>query len=171
MKIEINRYVTKNYYELLKIAKKYTKSDDWASELLHEVLLQLFEKEEFKGNLDDNSLKYYIIRMLMVNWTYPTSPFYKKYKKQNLTHVELTEAMQMVSQQTEMDEHKFMDIMEQEFGELGWFEKTIFNKYLTMGSLKKVSIDTTITLPSIGRYIKQTKQLVKHNTFKRYNNE
>lgn len=170
MKPEINQYVTKNYYELLKIAKKYTKSDDWASELLHEVLIQLFEKEDFKCNLDDKSLKYYIIRMLMVNWTYPTSPFYIKHKRE-MTTVEITEAMEMVAQETEMEQHRFLDIMEQEFGELGWFEKTIFNKYLTMGSLKKVSIDTTITLPSIGRYIKQTKQLVKHNTFRRFNNE
>jgi hypothetical protein len=169
--IEINHYVTNNYYKLLKIAEKYTKNKDWGSELLHEVLLQLFEKKELKLNLDDNSIKCYIIRMLMVNWCYPSSPFYKKYKKDNITHVELTEAMQMTIQQTELDSHRFMDILEEEFSEVNWFNKLIFEKYLTLGSLKKVSMDTTITLPSIGRYVKETKAQVKLNTFKRYNNE
>jgi hypothetical protein len=73
--------------------------------------------------------------------------------------------------ETEMDEHKFMDIMEQEFQDQSWFHKLLFEKYLTMGSLKKVSIDTKISLPSIGRYIKETRTQVKLSTFKRYNNE
>ena len=168
---ELNSFITRYYYDLLKISKKYTKNDDFASELLHEVLLQLFEKKELKLNLDDNSIKCYIIRMLMVNWCYPSSPFYKKYKKDNITHVELTEAMQMTIQQTELDSHRFMDILEEEFSEVNWFNKLIFEKYLTLGSLKKVSMDTTITLPSIGRYVKETRTQVKLNTFKRYNNE
>ena len=84
MKIEIEQYITNNYYQLLAIAKKYTKNDDWAYELLHEVLLQLYEKKELKLQLDDNSIKYYIIRMLMVNWCYESSPFYKKHKKSGI---------------------------------------------------------------------------------------
>jgi hypothetical protein len=67
-KIEIEQYINNNYYVLLSIAKKYTKNDDWAHELLHEVILQLYDKKELKLQLDDNSIKYYIIRMLMVNW-------------------------------------------------------------------------------------------------------
>jgi hypothetical protein len=67
--------------------------------------------------------------------------------------------------------NKFMDILEQEFAEVNWFNKLIFEKYLTLGSLKKVSINTSITLPSIGRYVKETKQVLKFNTFKRYDNE
>jgi hypothetical protein len=171
MKIEIEKYITNNYYLLLSIAKKYTKNDDWASELLHEVILQLYDKKELKLQLDDNSIKFYIIRMLMVNWCYDSSPFYKKHKKHNITTVELNDAIQIMNQESEMDSHRFMEIMEEEFGEVNWFNKVIFEKYMVLGSLKKVSIDTTITLPSIGRYVKETRTQVKHNTFKRYNNE
>lgn len=171
MIIEVEQYIARNYYMLLGIAKKYTKNDDWASELLHEIVLQLYDKKQLKLKLDDNSIKYYIIRCLMVNWTYPSSPFYKKFKKDNLTHVELTEIIEMTAQDTDMDHHKFLDIMEQEFQDVHWFNKLVFEKYLTLGSLKKVSIDTTISLPSIGRYVKETRTQVKLNTFKRYNNE
>jgi hypothetical protein len=57
---EIEVFVTNHYYELLSISKKYTKNDDFASELLHEVLLQLFEKKEIKCKLDNNSIKYFM---------------------------------------------------------------------------------------------------------------
>jgi hypothetical protein len=171
MKIEINNYITKNYYFLLSIAKKYTKNDDWSYELLHEVILQLYDKKEIKLQLDDNSIKYYIIKMLMVNWCYPSSPFYKKHKKDNITTVELNDAIQVMNEESEMDSHKFMEIMEEEFGDLNWFNKVIFEKYMVLGSLKKVAVDTSISLPSIGRYVKETRTQVKYNTFKRYNNE
>jgi hypothetical protein len=171
MKIEIEKYITNNYYLLLSIAKKYTKNDDWAYELLHEVVLQLYDKKELKLQLDDNSIKYYIIRMLMVNWCYESSPFYKKHKRSNITTVELNEAIQVMNQESDMESHRFMEIMEEEFGEVNWFNKIIFEKYMVLGSLKKVSVDTRITLPSIGRYVKETKSQVRHNTFKRYNNE
>lgn len=171
MKIEIEKYITNNYYQLLAIAKKYTKNDDWAYELLHEVLLQLYDKKEFKLQLDDNSIKYYIVRMLMVNWCYESSPFYKKHKKDNMTTVELNDAIQVLNEESDMESHRFMEIMEQEFQDQSWFLKIIFEKYILMGSLKKVSIDTTISLPSVGRYVKEIKTQVKHNTFKRYNNE
>ena len=168
---EVEQYITNNYYKLLKIAHKYTDNDDWASELLHEVVLQLYDKKEYNLKLDDESIKSYIIRCLMVNWCYPSSPFYKKYKKDNFTHVKMNDAIQVMKNETEMDEHKFMDIMEQEFQDQSWFHKLLFEKYLTMGSLKKVSLNTKISLPSIGRYIKETRTQVKLSTFKRYNNE
>jgi hypothetical protein len=168
---EVEQYIARNYYKLLKIAHKYTDNDDWASELLHEVVLQLYDKKEYNLKLDDESIKSFIIRCLMVNWCYPSSPFYKKHKKDNFTHVEMNDAIQVMKNETEMDEHKFMDIMEQEFQDQSWFHKLLFEKYLTMGSLKKVSIDTKISLPSIGRYIKETRTQVKLSTFKRYNNE
>lgn len=171
MIIEVEQYLAKNYYQLLKIAQKYTKNEDWASELLHEIIVQLYEKKELKIKLDDNSIKYYIIRMLMVNWCYPSSPFFKKYKKHNNTHIELSEIMELAQQDSELDEHKFMDILEEEFSDISWFDKIIFEKYLTLGSLKRVSQDTTITVPSIGRYIKETKTQVKFRTINRFENE
>jgi len=170
MKPEINNYLSRHYYTLLSIAFKYTKNNDWASELLHEVILQLYEKDELKLKLDDNSIKYYIIRMLMVNWCYPSSPFYIKYKKYNYIHVDLNEAMMVINDETS-DQHNFMDILEQEFSDTFWFSKILFQKYILLGSLKKVSEDTKIPLTSIKRYIKETKTEIKLNVLNRFDNE
>lgn len=170
MKIEIEQYITKHYYELLKIARKYTDNDDWSYELLHEVILQLYDKKEINVKLQDKDMKYYIVRCLMVNWTLPSSPFYKKHKREMKMN-ELNEAIHITEVETETDHHRFLDIMEQEFQDQSWFNKLIFEKYLTLGSLKKVAQNTTISLPSIARYVKETKTIVKLNTFKRYNDE
>jgi hypothetical protein len=166
---EIESYIEANYYQLLGIAKKYTKNDDWSSELLHEVIMQLYHKKEWKIKLDNNSIKSYIIRCLMVNWCYPSSPFCKKHKQDN-KFVELNEAIEMAVEDTDTDIHIILDIIEIEWTELNWFNKIIFEKYLTLGSLKKVSKDTTIPLASIGRYVKETKDIIKKNTINKYEN-
>lgn len=168
---EIEDYISNNYYELIAIAKKYTKNDDFASELLHEVIMQLYNKKEWKlKSLDDNSIKYYIIRCLMVNWTYESSPFNRKHK-QDHKFVEINESIELAAEQTEIEKHKLLEIVEMEWTELNWFNKVIFEKYMILGSLKKVAKDTTISLSSIGRYVKETKDIIKTNTIKKYENE
>ena len=170
MKIEIEKYITNHYYELKAVCKKYTKNDDWASELLHEVILQLYEQKELKCNLDDKNIKYYIIRAIMVNWCYPSSPFYRKYKKKDFITVDITEVLNITNQDNETDVHELMNILELEWSHTNWFNKTIFEKYLVMGSLKKVSVDTTIPLTSIKRYVDETRTSIKLNTFRKLNN-
>lgn len=64
-----------------------------------------------------------------------------------------------------------MDILEQEFSDTFWFSKILFQKYILLGSLKKVSEDTKIPLTSIKRYIKETKTEIKLNVLNRFDNE
>jgi hypothetical protein len=59
--------------------------------------------------------------------------------------------------------------MEEEWAELDWFRKKIFEKYMVMGSLKRVSKDTTIPLTSVARYVNTAKEDIKHNIFKKMN--
>ena len=171
MKIEIETYITNHYYELLKICKKYTKNDDWASELLHAIILQLYEQKEIKVKLDQESIKSYIIRVIMVNWCFPNSPFNKKIKNVHINDVDINEVLNITKEETNYQEHKILEIIENEWAEMNWFNKIIFEKYLLLGSLKKVAKDTTIPLRSITRYVSDTKTLIKQNTFKRLNND
>jgi hypothetical protein len=172
MDYKIENYITRNYYELLKVCKKYTKNDDWASELLHDIFLQLYERDNIKlKNLDDNSIKGYIIRTITINWCYPSSPFYKKYKKVEQNNVELTQSMEMFMTDTNTDEHEIIEIIETEWAELDWFNKIIFEKYMVLGSLKKVSQDTTIPISSISDYVRNTRNLIKTNTINKFNRD
>lgn len=170
MKIEIERYISKNYYELLNICNKITKYDTFAGDLLNDVLLQLYDKKEINLNkLDDNNIKYYIVKCLTINWYSKTSPFYRKVRRESTLYNELFEVSNLIDTDDVFKEHHILEIIETEFTEINWFHKIIFEKYMVLGSLKKVSLDTKIPLTSIQRYIKETKQVIKQNTFKKMN--
>jgi hypothetical protein len=170
MKIEIEQYITKHYYELLEICNKMTKRDSLAGDLLNDVLLQLYDKKEIKlSKLDDNSIKYYIIKCLTINWYSKTSPFYRKIRMESSKYSELFEVANLIDDDNLFSSHQLFEVMETEWTELNWFHKIIFEKYLTLGSLKKVSTDTRIPLTSIARYVKETKTLIKENTFRKLN--
>lgn len=168
MKPEINSYITRNYYELLNICKKMTKNSDWAGDLLQDVLVQLYDKKEIKlDKLDDNNIKYYIVKCIKINWFSETSPFYRKVKRESSLYSDLKDISDVPVEDNNMNEHFIMDTIEQEFGDLNWFHKDILTRYMTLGSLKKVSKDTTIPLTSVSRYVNEAKTQIKLNTFRK----
>lgn len=165
---EFNNYITRNYYELLKVCKKYTKNDDWASELLHEVLFQLYERGTIKlEKLEDNQIKGYIVRCITVNWCYTSSPFYKKIKRHSMLDMDLNDVGDPPVEDNELREHLVMETIEEEFCHLNWFSKDILSRYLLLGSYRKVSLQTTISQTSIKRYVKDAKNEIKINVFKK----
>ena len=167
---EINNYITREYNTLLKIANKMTKNDTYAGDLLNDVLLQIYERDNVKLNrLDDNTIKYYIVAIMRINWFSKTSPFYRKIRKESTLYNEITLVGELAEPDDKVDEHQLMDIVEQEWAELDFFRKEIFRRYMIMGSLKKVSKSTTIPLTSIARYVNTAKADIKHNVFKKIN--
>jgi hypothetical protein len=64
--------------------------------------------------------------------------------------------------QLEFEKQELFDILEQEYSELSWFHKSLFELYLTLGSMKKVSKQTRIPVSSISRYLKESKEQIKN---------
>jgi len=165
---EIERWVINNYTELKEICLKMTKHSDWAEDLLQDVLLQLWEKDEIKlNNLQDSSIKYYIVRCITNNWYSANSPFYRKIKRESSLYSDLKDISDLPVDDNEIDEHIIMDTLEEEYGGLGWFSKDLLSRYLILGSYKKVSIQTKIPLNSVHNYVKQAKSELKANVFKK----
>jgi hypothetical protein len=174
MKPEIEKYIIQNYNELKTFCYRLTERSDWSEDLLQDVLLQLYEKKEIKlDNLDTKSIKNYIFKVIITNWHSKTSPFYRKVRKESTLYNELStlpsEAPQMMATEDIYDVHKLLEIIEIQWTEVSWFHKIIFEKYMVLGSLKKVSIDTTIPLTSIARYVKETKEQIRLKTIIKYN--
>jgi hypothetical protein len=82
---------------------------------------------------------------------------------------DLTDIVDMPEEQEVFETQLIFDILEQEFSELNWFHKSLFEMYLTLGSLKRVSKKTNIPLTSISRYIKEAKEHTKTNIIKKLN--
>ena len=169
---EIELYVINNYNELKKICVRITEGSYWADDLLNSVLLQLWEKDEIKlDKLDDASIKYYIVRCLTTNWYSTTSPFYRKIKRESSLYNEISDVADKPADNFELKEQKLMDVVEQEWGNLGWFRKDIFTRYMILGSYRRVSEQTNIPLTSIKNYVHQAKQELRLNIFKKIKDE
>lgn len=169
MNLLIENYINKNYYVLLGISKKITKGHELHQELLHEIIVQLYDKKCIKlREYDDDSIRYYLTAVLRINWHSKTSPFYYRIRKEAATYTELSFDMAYESEQEAFEKQQLFDILEKEFTELDWFRKSLMEMYLTLGSLKKVSQKTTIPLTSISRYIKESKEQIKTNIKNNY---
>jgi len=167
----IECFITRNYYVLLAIAKKITKRDEETSrELLHEVFLQLYQRDVIKlKDYGDDSIKYYITSIMRVNYYSQTSPYYYRIRKERCLYSDLTEAMNMTEEQESFETEELYQLLEENYAELNWFHKSLLDMYLTLNSLKAVSKKTTIPLTSISRYIREGKDTIKTNIINKLN--
>lgn len=167
----IECFITRNYYVLLNIAKKITKKDEETSkELLHEVFLQLYQRDQIKlKDYGDDSIKYYITSIMRVNFYSQTSPYYYRIRKERCLYSDLTEVMNMTEEQEIFETEELYQLLEENYAELNWFHKSLLDMYLSLNSLKAVSKQTTIPLTSISRYIKEGKDMIKTNIINKLN--
>jgi hypothetical protein len=167
----IECFITRNYYILLGIAKKITKKDEETSrELLHEVFLQLYQRDIIKlKDYGDDSIKYYITSIMRVNYYSQTSPYYYRIRKERCLYSDLTEAMNMTEEQELFESEELYQLLEENYAELNWFHKSLLDMYLTLNSLKAVSKKTTIPLTSISRYIREGKDTIRTNIINKLN--
>jgi hypothetical protein len=167
----IDCFITRNYYLLLAIAKKITKKDEETSrELLHEVFLQLYQRDVIKlKDYGDDSIKYYITSIMRVNYYSQTSPYYYRIRKERCLYSDLTEAMNMSEEQELFETEELYQLLEENYAELNWFHKSLLDMYLTLNSLKAVSKKTTIPLTSISRYIREGKDTIRTNIINKLN--
>ena len=169
----IEVYITKNYYNLLGIAKKICKTNtDIHQELLHEVILQLYDKDRINlKSYDDNSIKYYITAVMRINYYSKTSPFYYKIRRERiLMSVDLSTCYDISAEQESFESEELFELLEQNYSELDWFRKSLMDMYLTLNrSMAAVSRKTTIPIQSISRYIKEAREQVKTNVINKLN--
>ena len=109
----IESFITRKYYELLNIAKKITKSDEETSrELLHEVMLQLYQRDEIKlKSYEDDSIKYYITSIMRVNYHSSTSPYHYRIRKERQKYSELTDVLNMEQEQEEFEKQNIFALV------------------------------------------------------------
>jgi DNA-directed RNA polymerase specialized sigma24 family protein len=164
MRKEIEEYITNNYFELLKISKTITKNHDLHQDLLHEVILQLYDKDDIiLKEYSENQIRYFIVAIMRINWFSKTSPFYYRVRREMQKYVDITEILQVEDDQQNFEKEMIFNILETSFCELSWFHKSMIQMYLVLGSLKKVSNQTDIPLTSVARYVKEAKEQIKND--------
>jgi hypothetical protein len=168
MNQKIEAYITKHYYELANIAKKLTKNHDLSDDLFHEILIQLYEKDKIiLKRYDDDSIRYYIVAIMRINWYSKTSPFYYKVRREIDKYSDLSEFVDYgESGQFDFEKEEIISILEVEWCNLDWFRKSLVQMYIELGSINKVAKKTRIPKTSVSNYLKQSREIIKTNLFK-----
>jgi len=164
----VEQYITKNYYKLLHISKRITKNHELSQDLLHEIILQLYNKKEIVlENYEDDTIKYYITSILRINWNSKTSPFFYKIRKEPLNYQPITDIFEYEDDQLKWEREILLQSLEVSYAELDFWRKGMIELYLVLGSVNKVSKFTGIPKSSIIKYVKQSKEQLQTNTLKR----
>lgn len=164
MNKQVEQYITNNYYELLKISKKITKGNPLYEDLLNDVICQLYSKECIVlHNYTPNVIKYYIVAIMRINWNSKTSPFYYSHRRYIANSNDIYDIPEIIDDEYDYDKDVVIEMVETEFAELEWFKKGIFELYLILGSVNKVSAQTKIAKSNITRYIRESKERIKNN--------
>jgi RNA polymerase sigma factor (sigma-70 family) len=164
MNKQIEDYIVRNYFHLLQIANKITRGHELSNDLLQDVLLQLYEKNSdiVLRNHTDSDIKYYITAVMRINWQSKTSPFYYRIRREMDKYSPLSDNYEVVDDiDDKMDKEILIQCLEISFAELNWFQKSVFELYMTLGSYNAVSKKTGIPLTSIARYIRESKNEIK----------
>lgn len=173
MNKDIENYISKHYYDLLEISRKLCKTDgDIHQELLHECIIQLYNKDEIiLKNYDNSSIKYYITAVMRTNYYSKTSPFYYKIRRERIMmNVDLSTCYDLEYEQENYEREELYQLLEQEYCQLTWFQRSLIDMYLTLNSsMKAVSRKTTIPISSISRYFKEIRTTTKDSIINKLN--
>lgn len=154
-----SEYLKFDYADLVNAAKKITGNSPLALDLLHTSIVELSGKQNVQEVIDAGAARFYIIKVMMIQWRSVTGPFYRNYVKQGLP------IMGDVTDETEatLDEEDLLQIRRL-IDELPWYEKTLFHLYAegehNYSTLSKL---TKIPRTSISLSIRRVRDHVKNN--------
>ena len=173
MNKEIENYISLHYYDLLEIARKLCKTDgDIHQELLHECIIQLYNKDEIVlRDYDNNNIKYYITAIMRTKYFSKKSPFhYKIRRERTIMNVDLSACYDLEYEQENYEREELYQLLEQEYCQLTWFQRGLMDMYLTLNSsMKAVSRKTTIPIASISRYFKEIRTTTRESIINKLN--
>lgn len=151
----------KTYYA---ICRKIARSTDLADDLYQHILLLILENKA--GNIEAvynaGNLKWYFVRLCTNQYKSTcTSSFSREMK-----HLEPVMEYKPIEQQEEVD-LEYEEIFDKEYNqasqyikERGWYHAKLFELYLEVGSIRKLSKQTNISHVSIFKSIKDTRDYV-----------
>jgi hypothetical protein len=157
----LTEWVQLNNQLLLNTTKNITKGYDNYDDLYQSVIEQLLKKGNKLDDMDDKEKMYYFVRVVKNNFYSKSSPYYYQHIK-NTTRLNYERDITNIDMVDEPYQEDTPDIewVYKELDTLDWFSRDIFLMWMELGSLTAVARQTTIPLNSVGRYIKEVKQIL-----------
>lgn len=166
----------KYYNAVSNITKGHSLTDDLFNELL--CIIGEYDNKKLNKLVEKKALKFYFIRICLNQWRSNTSPFYKKYKKDNQEKLDYETEMTDISNEVEEEifyeptwEDKVKSIVEEKLSTMHWYKRELFNLYVDLGSYRAVSEETDIPIHSVSSDLKYIRYVLRNTIKKNLNDE
>ena len=154
-----NQVIELEYPALIAAAKKVTGGHQLHMDLLHHSIEELYNKPNSSDIIQSGGLRFYLVRIMCVQWRSKTGPFYKQFGDHYSREVpdSLTET------ETEpLDTQRVSKLLHQ----LPWYDRMLFEAFTegdhTYSSLARA---TGIPRTSISLTIRRVREYLKQNLF------
>lgn len=146
IKERLNKWVEEHYQWLLQqIGKNISngKMRDYTTDLLHHIIIDLYKMDPAKieGMLDNDKLKWYVLRGAALQLKSSTSPFYRTHRREKMSarsgmidtggydHVGAYDIDPQVD-----DEEELMDCFERAMKQIHWYHRALLEKKIMEGN-------------------------------------
>lgn len=148
-------------------------------DLFHEVIINLLELSDEKiiEAKEKKYLKFLFVKIAHNSWNSKHSPFYKKYR-----HNDINETIDLIKGiESELDPEldfkedtfqNFTDEIKDKIEDLNWYDKTLLKLYIDIGEFRKISVMTGIKYGAVQYTIQKTIKKLKlenNDQFKTFN--
>jgi DNA-directed RNA polymerase specialized sigma24 family protein len=154
-----NQIIELEYPELIKAAKKITGNSELAMDLLHYSIEELYNKPNMEAIIQSGGVRFYIVRIMMVQSRSKTGPFYKQFgdKYYKELSANLTD---------ETQEHLDIQRVEKLLSELPWYDHLLFKTFADGShTYSSLSRETGIPRTSISLTINRVRSYIKANLY------
>ena len=147
------------YPELIKAAKKITGGHELHLDLLHYAIEELYNKPNTEAIVMSGGLRFYLVRIMMIQWRSRTGPFYKQFGDHH--HKEVPETL-AEPEYDQLDAARVRTLL----ATLPWYDRLLFQTFVDGGhSYSSLARATGIPRTSISLTIRRVRDFIKQNLY------
>jgi RNA polymerase sigma factor (sigma-70 family) len=156
--VDLNQVLEFEYPSLVEAAKKITGGHSLHLDLLHYGIEELSRKQNMKDIIESGGLRFYIVRIMIIQWRSRTGPFAKMFFGQNKEYDSIPEEIE--AEPNPLDVNRVNSLLQ----ELNWYDRELFKLFAegehTYSSLAR---ETGIPRTSISLTINRVRRHLKKN--------
>ncbi len=157
--MNLNQVLEFEYPQLVEAAKKISGNHELHLDLLHYGIEELSKKPNMKEIIESGGLRFYVVRIMMIQWRSKTGPFYKMYFNNSWSDPS-DHLPEVENEEVSIDTKKVDQLLDQ----LPWYDRSLFKLFADGGhTYSSLSRETMIPRTSISLTINRVRKHIKKN--------
>jgi hypothetical protein len=157
--LTVQQTIELEYPHLVEAAKRITGNSELHLDLLHYSIEELYKKPNMKDIIDSGGLRFYLVRIMQVQWRSRTGPFFKQFGDH--WHREIPQNLI-----DETEEHLDVEKVKRLLSQLNWYDTMLFQTFVDGNhTYSSLSRDTGIPRTSISLTVNRVREYIKQNLY------